>query len=370
MRNLILGLARPLRLLGRDERGVIGVLVGLLLGCGVLVGLGAMVIDVGQLYQERAELQNGADAASLAVAKSCATGTCTPGIAVTYADANSSHGLAAASVCGSGSLGTCPASTGLITDCPAAPPAGTNYVDVHTSTATSGGGTVIPPLFADALLGNGNYKGTKVLACSQAEWGGPAVVQGTSFTISACEWDQATSHGTVYAPPPPYPPNSLPSSSLDQELNLGAGSGGGCTGEPAGSDAAGNFGWAQDNGNCTLVVNSGTFPGKTGASVTSGCQTALAADQANKTLIYLPVYTSVSGTGANAVYTVKGFAAFVVTGYSQPGFSASDWLNPANNSNCPFKCIDGYFTQGLVSATGSFSSTNPDLGASIIKLTG
>ncbi len=35
-----------------------------------------MVIDVGQLYQERAELQNGADAAALAVAKSCISGTC------------------------------------------------------------------------------------------------------------------------------------------------------------------------------------------------------------------------------------------------------------------------------------------------------
>ncbi len=33
MRNLTLGLARPLlRLLGRDERGVVGVLVAMLLG--------------------------------------------------------------------------------------------------------------------------------------------------------------------------------------------------------------------------------------------------------------------------------------------------------------------------------------------------
>src|ERR1039457_1222087 len=82
MRNLILGLARPvLRLLGRDERGAVGVLVAMMLGAGVLTGMGALVIDVGQLYQERAELQNGADAAALAVAESCATGTCTPSIA-------------------------------------------------------------------------------------------------------------------------------------------------------------------------------------------------------------------------------------------------------------------------------------------------
>ena len=71
MRDLIPGIARPLlRLLRRDERGAVGVLVAVLLAGGVLLGLGAMVIDVGQLYQERAQLQNGADAAAVAVAKS------------------------------------------------------------------------------------------------------------------------------------------------------------------------------------------------------------------------------------------------------------------------------------------------------------
>ena len=53
--------------LSHDDRGVVGVLVGLLLGT-VLLGVGALVIDVGQLYQERAQLQSGAGAAALAVA--------------------------------------------------------------------------------------------------------------------------------------------------------------------------------------------------------------------------------------------------------------------------------------------------------------
>ena len=92
VRDLIRGLARPaLRLLRRDERGVVAVLVGLLIG-GVLLGLGALVIDVGQLYQERAQLQNGADAAAIAVAKSCIYTTCTASgalsTAVTYAGEN------------------------------------------------------------------------------------------------------------------------------------------------------------------------------------------------------------------------------------------------------------------------------------------
>ena len=61
---------------GRDRRAV-----AVLIGGGVLFGMGALVIDVGQLYQNRAELQNGADAAALAVAKSCAPAPALPSIA-------------------------------------------------------------------------------------------------------------------------------------------------------------------------------------------------------------------------------------------------------------------------------------------------
>ena len=118
MRNLIPGLARTLlRMLGRDERGAVAVIVALMLGTGVLTGIGALVIDVGQIYQERAELQNGADAAALAVAKSCATGTCAPTLSAQYANENASAltgKTAASTVCGSGTLGTCPTSTGRL----------------------------------------------------------------------------------------------------------------------------------------------------------------------------------------------------------------------------------------------------------------
>ena len=53
MRNLIFGLARPmLRLLGRDEEGAIGVLVAIFIAGGVLLGMGALVIDVGLALPE------------------------------------------------------------------------------------------------------------------------------------------------------------------------------------------------------------------------------------------------------------------------------------------------------------------------------
>jgi Flp pilus assembly protein TadG len=360
-----------LRLLRRDERGVVAVLVGLLIG-GVLLGLGALVIDVGQLYAERAQLQNGADAAAIAVAKSCVNSTCTASgalsTAVTYAGENAQDGVAGVSqVCGSGALGACPASTGAMTDCPAAPASGLGYVDVHTATATSGGGTVVAPVLAQNLLGNGNYAGTTVMACAQAAWGGPSSANTVAFAISACSWDSWTTNGTNFAPAPP----TVPSSSFDHQLNLSnLGNKSNCTGEPSGSDGAGAFGWALDQtGTCGIFTNSATFPADTGASAGSTCHTALIAARASRKAIFLPVYTTETGTGSNTVLALKGFAAFVVTGYSLPSFSASDWLNSSNNT-CSFKCIDGYFTKALIPASGGTSTTGTYLGAAVIGITG
>jgi hypothetical protein len=373
VRNVIAGLARPLcGLLRRDDRGVVGVLVALLIGGGALVAMGAMVIDVGQLYQERAELQNGADAAAIAVAKSCLTGTCSSTIAAQYANENTSAltgGKAGVSqVCGSGSLGACPASSGAMTDCPSAPSGGLGYADVHTSTKLANGSTLLPPVFAETLLGNGSYLGTTVLACAQAAWSGPSSANTLAFTISACSWDSWTSLGTSFAPAPP----ASPSSSYDHQLNLKyLNNATGCSTEVSGSDGPGAFGWTVDQtGNCGIFTNSTTYPGNTGASAGSTCQTALAAAQASRKAVFIPVYTSSTGTGGTTVFTLKGFGAFVVTGYHLPGFTASDWLNSSNNCTGNDKCINGYFTQALIPPGTGGGQGGTYLGAAVISLTG
>jgi Flp pilus assembly protein TadG len=364
---------RRLRLLGRDERGVVGVLVGLLIGT-VLLGLGALVIDVGQLYTERAQLQNGADAAALAVAKSCILGSCTPSSALStaqnYANKNAADGVAGVgTVCGyAGTLTACGASTGAMTACPSPPASGTNYVDVNTSTKTSGGTTVIAPVFAKELLGNGSYTGTTVLACAQVQWGssGRSTYSGilTAFTTTACQWDKAVSQGTVYGTPPP---GSLPPSSYDMKLTLGYLNGTGCSTEPAGSDGPGTFGWITETGGCTLNSITGTtYPVRTGTA-SPNCNTPLFDDAQNKSLIYIPVYTSATGNGASSVYNLKGIAAFVVTGYNVPGGgmfgSYPDWLKSANTCTGNSYCIDGYF----VAAAGTLSSSS---GVTSMKITG
>jgi Flp pilus assembly protein TadG len=355
--------------LRRDERGVVAAIVAILLGAGVLTGMCALVLDVGQIYQERAELQNGADAAALAVAKSCALGACAPDVAGQLADANASsltggtEGVLA--VCGSGGLGTCPASTGGLTSCPQAPTGGTNFVDVYTETQLPDGSTLLPPVFAATVLGS-SYKGSTVGACAQAEWGPPSAATVAALTISACEWDQATQQGTSFAPAPPYAPGSLPAVSFDQVLMLDPGNRGGCGSEPAGDDGAGTFGWAQDTtGNCSLPVNGPQFPGSNGMSTRPSCVTVLQNAWQKQRPILVPIYATYDG--AANTFALQGFADFVVTGFNFPDVAEPDWLNSANTCTVT-NCVTGYFVQGVIPSTGSFAG--PSLGASIIDLTG
>lgn len=364
---------RIIRQLRRDERGAIGVLVAVLLAGGVLTGMGALVVDIGQLYQARAEQQNGADAGALGVAKSCVLGLCDPSIAAGYANANASRltgGSAAVSlVCGSGvGLPICPAGSGAQTDCPA--PAGPSYVDVYTSTDTASGSTLLPPVFARSLLGNSSYQGSNVVACSQAAWGAPSSATAVALAIPACEWDQATQQGASFAPPPTYPPDPLPNPSFDEVLTLGPGTGGGgCASEPAGAADPGTVSaLAHPVGNCTTFISPLTFQGRRPANyVSPSCQQLLQDAQNNNTPLLVPIYTS-AAAGNPPTYTLKGFAEFVVTGYNLPTIYAPDWLDPANNCTLNTYCLNGYFVRGVIPSTGSLNGTN--LGASVIELTG
>lgn len=355
----------------RDDRGALGVLIGILIGAGVLFGMGAIVIDVGMIYQERAELQNGADAGALAVARGCATGasTCLVTKANYYANHNAKDGVSTVDVVcgydGNGVLSSCPSSTGEITDCPAAPAAGKKYVDVHTSTQTSGGATLLPPAFARMLAGNDAYAGTRVGACARAMWGPPKTATTIAFTISWCEWSTATSNGTVYGPTPP----TTPPLSVHQVLKLHTTSGTGCPSGPAGSDGPGEFGWVDDTGSdCSVDINNNTYSADTGASAGKDCKAALEAAWNSRRPVWLPIYTKVSGTGTGGTYTLSGFAGFVVTGYWLPGATQKDWLTNKHECTGSDKCIAGYFIQGLIPTTGTIGG--PDLGAHIVQLTG
>ena len=203
MRDVTADLARSVRLvLRRDDRGAVAVLVAMLLGTGVLLGMAALVVGVGQVYAERAQLQNGADAAALAVAKSCALGSCDQGLAERYAAENSSSGSAEAeSVCGPDFLLSCTASLGGLVTCPDPVPGNLNFVDVFTATGESGGSAPPSQSFGGSLPGIGN-QGSTVRACAQASWGAPTTASTIAITVPICAWNSATGLGAQLGPPP------------------------------------------------------------------------------------------------------------------------------------------------------------------------
>lgn len=154
-----------------DERGAIAVLVAITLT--VLMGVGALVLDVGALYVERRELQNGADAAALAIAESCALDECPTtaaedAAAEVYADANSLDGISA------------------VDDVDVDEHDRT--VTVETSTATAEGDEV---QFGFAKIFG--FDGSTVSADATATWDVPEALDAFPVTISTREYrDGAT----------------------------------------------------------------------------------------------------------------------------------------------------------------------------------
>jgi Flp pilus assembly protein TadG len=358
----------------RAERGGVGIIVAVLIGGGVLIAMGALVIDVGQLYQNRAELQSGSDAGALGVARTCALGTCNTGVATTYAVANASKltgFLAQATlVCGNngtagGLTGCSTGNGGTMTDCPPNPATG-NYVDVHTATLTPSG-TFLPPVFARTLLGNGNYSGSRVYACAQAVWGPALAGNSLAVTLSYCAWKAATNNGVSFGP------TALTAVYLKSKGNST------CFG-PAGS-IPGGFDWLNTTtpSVCNAIINlvTNTSYSNTGNDTSSACKDAVWAD-ANSFLsgtpvtVFIPVFDSVSGTGNNLTYHITGMAGFVPTGYSDlsggggSGKPKAYGQNSLCTSNNP--CIEGYFTKVLDPVTSIGSGTN--FGATAAKLTG
>ena len=361
----------------KDDSGAVAVLVAIAMVA--LLGMATIVVDVGQVYAERRQLQNSADAAVLSLVQDCPvagcdTNTSTGGRAGTKANQNTADGAATVSqICGNAtSLSPCSPASGLGDwDCRPVPGslASADYVQVRTETRANSGGSLLPPFLARVL--NPGYAGTTVRACARASWGGPAALTaGLSLTISSCEWDLATAGGTSFPVYPPAPPTSA-----ERVLELHTTGGTVCpTAGHAGSDEAGAFGWLDDtNGNCTTEVSTttGEYSTSTGVSISQNCQDALdVALTAPYPVLEIPVYQSVVGSGGNSTYTLRGFTAFVVTGARLPGYNRNSWLYPSNPQRCggPRKCVYGFFTKSLVPVSGTVGG--PSMGVTVIQLSG
>lgn len=359
-----------------DDRGAVATIVAILLAGGVLLGMGALVLDVGKLYVEREELQSGADAAVMAVAKECAQSTvgCVvsllDGTAQYYANENAKDGASRVSViCGrlaDSGLPACPDQPDNLTRCVNDPPDG-EYIEVRTTTELSDGSTLLPPILAQTLLGNEGYEGSTVGACARAAFGPPEPARGLAVTLSMCEWEKLTGVGTVYPDSPP----SYPPAGTDKPIYLHATDGAeGCPAGPSGWDEPGGFGWLDESGPCEATINEdGTVGGNTGVSSTDTCQTALKSYYDSREVLFIPVFDGVQGSGASTTYHIAGMAAFVLTGYRLPAFGEKSWLSGTHLcKSASEKCLYGYFTQALMPVTGPIGG--PELGATVVTLVG
>jgi len=407
-------------------------LVAILLGTGVLLGLAAITMDTGALLYERRQLQNGADAAALGVANTCAreerVGTlcAAPSLSsssplVGLAGANAADQKSdIASICASAAL-VASNPTAFTTQCPLIPspglvecpstPSTAKYVEVRTSTRSGDGtSTILPPILAEMLSGaSGQYSSTNVKACARAGWG---VLGGTGdtfpLTLGVCAWNEATKGGTVFAPAPspqytPAPnrtgtgpgtdplPAVVPLTTLTAvTAHTSSGTTGAykCDAQQAGKYYPGGFGWTQtcvEAGNCLPGQNQcsadflddGTvLQGTNGAAAPNGCKSGGIKPYVG-TVVYIPIFKEVVGTS----YDVDGLAAFYLAGYSNvPAGGPKDMdaykkpvalgCDPNGVDGANTTCLWGWFTAPLAPAGSISSSTSTPRGPTVVAVLG
>ena len=354
----------------RDDRGTVAVITALV-STLVLFGLGALTMDVGALYAERRQLQNGADASALAVAATCSSAvgcdasTAATATARSYADDNANDGLTGVDrVCGTGpGLAPCPGRQGPW-DCQALPArlAGEPYVQVQASTRTSGG-TKVAPILAQMLTGNAAYSGTTVRACARASWGGPAsLISGLPVTVSECEY--AATLPLEPAPPaaPAGAPRVLKLHNTDPADS--------CEGSRSGADLPGGFGWLATTDGCRAQADlTGWFDDKTGNSPPQPCKPADFSALVD-TVVPLPIYASVNGSpGTNGAYRMAGFAAFHLTGYNLTGgFRQKDVVTGSYPCTGSTSCLSVYFVSDPQPVPGTIGGLSH--GVVVVQLSG
>jgi len=351
-----------MRALTHDDRGAVAVFVALVLT--VLLGVGAIVIDIGALYQERREVQNGADAAALEAAGLCAEGNTCPAdvedAAEAIAGANAGDTTSEVlEVCASAGVTGVPPCSGpgveLYGYTPPAAPAGAKWVRVTVGTRTSGGGNEISYRLAQFL--DVVEDGKQVRASSTAAWGPVGGATTIPLTFSVCEYDEATASNPIQTGPPfTGAPTYI--------YFHGSEPAGSCPAGPSGGDLPGGFGWLDSNGCQAAIEAGGWVDDETGVAVPNGCDPTTWQDKT----VLLPIYDQTNGlTGSNGEYHIAGFAGFHITGYKLSGNGWPSGFNCPEQPGGSGRCIRGYFT--TITTSGEIGS-GADFGAVVVDLIG
>lgn len=343
----------------RDERGANAVLIALLLV--PMMGFAAIAVDLSAQHAERAQLQEGADAAALAAARMCAEdeSICTT-----------------ASAAGAGNA--------LIEQNAGTPVVGTAEVedlDLANNVITIAAAAEFPHFFASLIDGDEDPQHSNVRARATAEWGTPDEGSTIPLAVAECELSKHFDPGTE--------------TSGDPFILLLIGPGGGAK-KPA--DCApgypGGFGWLEGddvNGDgtpdCEVIVEVGVpEEGVPGSSDTKagGCPDDYISKLLGKTVL-IPLYDSYTpgSGGSGGSYMISRFAAFKVTGYhvasgkcEAPGVkTGSDCYLPGESKSPGFKGgefgLQGYFVRYVaIGEEFDLGDGSPDGGLTVARLIG
>lgn len=368
-----------------DDSGAVAVIVAVL--AVAVFGFAALAIDVGALYQERRQLQNGADAAALSVAQGCAEGACDAAIldASDYVTANHETPTSGPGAPGRGNLETlCGSVTGLDPCTLTADQYPGKYVVARVTSGTAATAEDFTPSLVNVLPGE--QAGSPVKARAVARWGGAGgLTARLPVTIRECRYDAIRAAGLPPAPPPQstwvegsYPLNDAARTRQRQESIVTH------TARPPSeptcatlaSPSPGNFSWLMtdpDTCEATLLdTETPEFDNTPGNDVPSPCRSEL--QKLVGTVVGVPIYVAPPDAGAGGTYKVDGFAGFFVTGLELAGASSgvNDVKIPSiiggGDAPCTRStlCIRGFFVQA--SMEGEISDTATDRGLTVVQM--
>jgi hypothetical protein len=312
----------------------------------VLIGAGALAVDVGQIYSERAQLQNGADASALGVAQACHKSGCTQAEAEEYAAelANGNANDGDANV----------AEVDLSVH---------DQVTVRTTTQ-NGSSSVLAKLFASALDAPAVSVGAHATASIEV----PGSGAGFPLALSECQYDLSDAVETGILQQIRYKPGMA-----------------GCT-STSGHAIPGGFGWLNQNGGqCRATTDAddnaaydpgADYPNKPGENCDAVLQGWINTIQAgDEVLGVFPVYDNASKDKGNGWFHIRGYATFQMVGWKFGGGSSGP--RTYNNSPTPATaCVDpcrgiiGKFRKfESIDAFAGDSGSGDDLGTVYIRLT-
>jgi Flp pilus assembly protein TadG len=329
------------------ERGAAAVLVAF--SMVVLLGFAALAVDVGAMYAEKAQLQNGADATALAIAGQCAKGVSCP---AAMTDPNNRLASANANDDSSGTFSITQPTT--------------SSVRVETNAQAAGSTDDSFALYFARILG---HTSSIIHASAVVSWGPPSGATTLPWTISKCVFEKYLSSSQLaeLSSTGSFTGDPIPTHILlryDETTPDYPG----CT--PQNGYAEGGFGWLDRDGGCTADIDIATSEvgNDPGNDFPSDCNSVLPTLKTEPILV--PIFSTATGTGQHATYGLVGFVAFQVTGYKFGGGPELTSLDPAAPS-CTGNCrgIQGFFTR-YVSLEEGLSTTGkaPNYGATAVWL--